>query len=579
MAIVKITKSRLGGSRFGSSQLNRSDTVSRTIEEFISIDLKRLQGGWGHFGERQWGRTGDYTIRGVVTTPGKNPVIKFTSSSGAILGSVRSDVEKTILRRLKFTRLGGDCKDCEIILNKLPSFPLMNYSFVQIKVGNSATGWYFGRVVDSPEPSDQNQDEYKYRVFGLSEELAEISGDSRTFSALTDIGEIIYEIATEIIGVETKIAINDTLINQATSVPIVSTFTLDQTKLKQVLDDFAKMANHDWGVDGDGSFFFLPKEESIKNTYFLGYRPIEANIKTNIKEVRNRIIGTRKELTGAGTPGWKIGSISIDVKSQKKYGTKEKMIQLPGNASNDDIKLLTDAVLLELKEPKKSGKIKIYNIDENDFIERGECKLILPYAKYDREYESFDDPTVSFTKTGGGDLLIEQEETNFIDGQSSMKLSWSNAIGDHVETTQELKAKINSIRLYINQSEADRVIKFGFGWNLWDEYTKEIAIPASAIGVWVPFIWDVSDLGITRINRVGFGIVGSGSGTAYLDRMFINVSEFRHETFDHFKQIYYFSEKERRMDLELGPDLTRLENYMAGLSRLAEESRTAGEIQ
>ena len=539
----------------------------------------RSQSGFGHIGSRQYGRSYAYGIRKAgVTTFVFAPTIKFTSSTGAILGTVRTDVAKSIVRSIRFTKVKGDCKDGEIVLNDLPTFPLIKYSFIQIKVGSGADGWFFGKLVDVPEPGDKNKDGYKFSLLGMSEILKKLDAETYSYPALTDIGEVIYDLVQQIVEPETEIKFRTALVEQATGKPLAATVTFDKSSLHEIFTKYALATGCDWGVNGNGEFFFQKKDTSVKNVYFAGYRIEKIDIKTDTKNIKNRVVGTRKEITGSGTPGWKVGAISIDVKSQKKYETQEKVVQFPGNASNDDIKTITDAILAELKDPTRTAKFKLYGIKVSDYIDRGYGKLVLPFADYDYEYESLDDPVADFTKTGAGNLARYQDTTEFIDGQSSMRLEWTSAASDYVSTTQELKAKINRLEFYIRQQVAGVKLRVGIGWGAWNTYTKEISVPSAGVNLWVPVIWDLSEYNITKINKLGFQVVGSGSGVVNLDRIHFNIYTAKHENLEHYTQTYSFMPGESSIDIELGPNMSRLEAYLSEIREQGENARSAGQI-
>ena len=581
MTSISVTKSQWNCGQFGDSQWNKDRTVVTTVSDLQNRGLVRSQWGFGHWNQRQWNKSEPYRSR--IIRPGQGssvPIVSITSSSGGLVGTIRSDVPNTPIRKVEFTIRNGDCRDFRITLNKPPSFPVLPFSFVTINIGGSSSNWYFGKILRIQENGDGSEEEFIISGNGLSADLETIDGDNFSFASLSDIGAAVDEIVGTRVADELSITYNPLKINTATGVPFAGNITLGTSKLSKVFDTFASQTGHDWGVDTAGDFFFLPKSENVTKVYFAGHSIHELKVESDPQWIRNRIIGERTTVKGSGGTGWIRGATSNDLKSQRKFGTYEMTVRFPGSCSNADLQLVCDTILEQRKEPKMSVKGKTYFVrDQLDYVSRGYSKFILPYKAYDIEYESCDDPGADFTKYGSGDLAIVEDGVSFVDGQNSLRLDWTSAVNDRAEVVNSLKGNFQRLRFYMKGSVSGVIARVGIGNGVWNEYTKDIAVPVEAVDSFVPFVWDLSALGIRKIDRLAIQITSATGGSLNIDRIHFDVKGFRHITAENTEQRYTFSPEENSIEMNCGPLPYRLEGYLAALFAQTEDAKFSGEIR
>ena len=581
MTSISVTKSQWNCGQFNDSQWNKDRTVVTVVPDLQNRGLVRSQWGFGHWNHRQWNKSEPYRSRIIRPSQGSSvPIVSITSSSGGLVGTIRSDVPNTPIRKVEFTMYCGDCRDFRITLNKAPSFPVLPFSFVTVNIANSSSNWYYGKILRIQENGDGSEEEFVISGTGLSADLDTIDGDDFSFASLSDVGEAVDEIVGTRVASELSIAYNPLKINTATGIPFAGNITLGSAKLSKVFEAFAMQTNHDWGVDVAGDFFFLPKSQNVTKVYFAGHSIHELKVESDPAWVRNRIIGERTTVKGSGGTGWIRGAASNDVKSQRKYGTVEMTVRFPGSCSDSDLQLVCDTVLEQRKEPRMSVKGKTYFVrDQLDYVSRGYSKYILPYKAYDIEYESCDDPTADFTKYGSGDLTISEDGNNFVDGQNSMLLEWTSAVNDRAEVVSTLKGTFQKLRFYMRGSTSGVVARVGIGNGVWNEYTKDIAVPVEGVSQFVPFTWDLSALGIRKIDRLAIQIISASGGSLNIDRIHFDIKGFRHITTENTEQRYTFSPDENSIEMTGGPLPYRLEGYLAALFAQTQDAKFSGEIR
>jgi hypothetical protein len=536
--------------------------------------------GVGQYGNRHWGRPREYFVEGASPGLGDNIGLIITGVGGAILGTLNTQVAKSIVTSFKFVIRRGNCADFRLVLSELPSFPLVSRNYIRLKLQGQTRGVYYGQIKEEPDQGDGNQTEYVYSGIGMFNDCDDISESGKTFLQGSDIGENVLRLALENVDLETNIGINLEKIKTDTGIPLATDYVLDNSSIKVVLERFATMTNYDVGVDGDNELFFLPKNETPTKTFTAGYNLHELETVTNNGTVKNRIVATRTKLPNTNNNGYEIGAISIDEASQRKYGTAEESIQLPGNMSNSDMQVVADAVKEDLKEPKIAATATTYYLRNfSDIVERGSSRLILPYRSYKVEYDRLDDPTNTFTKFGAGDLVIQNDDINFIDGGRSMRLSFTSADGDYVETENRIIGKIEKIWFWYRSDVAGEVLRVGVGLGTWNQHFKDIQIPQVALNQFIPVPWDVTEYNLKEIDKLGFQIIEDTPGEISIDRILVEYKAFKHLTLENIEQDYIIEPNGSRIEMQLGVIPDRLEGYMKELYTISKQNRSAGEIR
>jgi hypothetical protein len=91
------------GLAFGEAQYTSTTNLRPIIQSNLSPGVMRSQYGWGHRSRRAWSRSEQYSPAAVSAADIGDISITISSASGAILGRLRTDIEKPILNELQFT--------------------------------------------------------------------------------------------------------------------------------------------------------------------------------------------------------------------------------------------------------------------------------------------------------------------------------------------------------------------------------------------------------------------------------------------------------------------------------------------
>lgn len=569
---------QLNTGQFNSSQFNNVlDFAYNMPSGQIFRGALRSQFGWGNLGGVNWTVSYPYSVFRVEPPQGGIlPTITLTSSTGTFNGTIRTDAEKPLITNIEFTIENGDCRDFSFTLSKLPEFPIARFSFVTIAPQGDRP-WYFGQILNVPEPGDKNNQGYKYSGVGLSDNFNNISASEDPYPFGVDYGEIVDDIVQNIISVKTSIRYNPNKINQKTGKITTGQISFAKAKIKAVFDLFANGSLHDYGVDPDGDFFFLSKVDSVVNNFQLGFNLHEFESNTNINSIRNSIIGQRTRQIGDGGAGFIIGSLSQSIRSINKYRLRELPVQLPGSLSNEDMQSITDVILSEKEEPVLSGKGKSYYI--RDYIERGTSRIILPYDSYVIAYEECNDASVDFAKIGSGDLQIITDDVTFMQGGASMRLDWTDANGSRAEIQKVFRGESKKLQFFYRGNKTGILARVGIGQNIWNEITKEIRVDDVGLNNWLLFDWDISMFDINKFNRFAIEILDEGSGSLNID--FINVYAKTNMSMrmQNKRQIYRLSPTENSIAFEWGEPPARLSDTLSALIAQAEEARFTGEVR
>lgn len=574
---------QIGSVQFGSGQFSGQYEIPIEISTSKLSGLRTSVFSGKQIRRKSWIRGNDYKVRRRRPPSGGGvPIVRVSSSTGAGAFVIRSDVESPLIRDLMFVIEKGDCRTFRFVLNKLPDKPIPNLSYISINIGNSPFDWYTGKIIDPPQEDDNSNNGFEFTGVGFSDEFRGISADGVIFPSGTDYGEIAYYIATEIIANTTNIFINENKINRETGIPTASNLDFSASSIDKVLQTIAIASGQEFGVDGDREFFFLPKETNYSKTYVSGHSIFNIKQNRDTKDIKNNIIGTRQNGAGEGGAGWIVADTVFDLTSIREFAQRNFEAQVPGNWSDEDITNYITRLLDESKAPKLRATGELYYLrNGNDYVRRGNSRIILPFKKYNVVYDSLSDPETTFDKIGSGTLAISEFTNFFVENGACMKLEWgAGSDGDRAEKLPVvIKGKISKIRFYFRGGTPGINIRFGFGDGVWNEYTRDISVSGASLTNFEIFDWDISSLDIERIDRVGFEVITEEAGEIYLDGIRFYVEKFEQIVLSNDKQTYRFSPNESKATCEFGVKEKYIEDYMRELFSQTAEARFVGQIR
>jgi hypothetical protein len=570
--------SQIGG-QFNQISFNGSDifSYSNTFVSSSPSQRKRTQFGFGYFGARVYGRPYDY-IPFQRNTGGTGVVtIEISSISGALIGKIRSDIQKPIIQSLEFTlNADGGCADFNLKLSSPPPFPIVYGSIIKVSIAESEFGWFMGQVL-YPDDLGTQREYYEFRGNGLSRFFETAKGEG-TYGA-NDIGEIILQIMQDNVFSETPINYNPAKFTAITGVVTSNSIQLGKYALSKVLDDLSAMAGCNYGVDGDGDFYLLPIDTDPSKTLFVGYDLQTFDPKSNVDNVKNTITVQRKEAVGAGGAGWVVAGVYNDASSVHKYGRKELNYQIPGYFGQEEADIIGNALLEQNKEPKLSANctgIIIRNSDQ--YFNRGVIRVVNTPEQFDTVISDIDS-AADFSKTGSGDSTVEDDSDIFMWADGGVRFTFTNALNDEwSEIFDIFMGRILSIRFWVRSNQPGSYLTFGVGESNWYEHTTKIDIPA--IDLFYPIDWDVRSENIQKIGAFGFRIDSSMTEETFLwiDKLELTVKGHKHYEFPLMRSKYSIAPNDITVDLECGVLPPKMEDYLAGLFSEVGQSKYTAEI-
>ena len=576
---IQVENAQFGVSVLG--ELAANETVSQLINtQYATTSLIfSCAIGRGAFRSRAYSRPYAYTRR-RRTTPGGGavPSINILSSTGAVIGRIRTDVEKTIVSGLEFTIVNGDCRDFILELNTLPDIPLAPFSIVQINVADSSFNWFIGKITDQQVEGTKNGRKYIYKGEGYSQSDMKflVLDDETNYAAASDIGTIVEDIVVNQLVPFSMVKYNPTKLDNAIGVFTANEIQPGKSKISEFLDTLSAMANYEWGIDGDGDFFFLPVNTEVVRTFFVGYELNEFTPRINLKDIRNSIVLQRQSGKGSGGAGWVISSVLNDDTSIAKYGKREYRFQAPGFFSDSDLLLVGNRLLEDYKEPRISAQASGFQVvDESSFIRRGISRFILPLDTYPKTYNEVED--ASEWVVTDSSIVLEDETSILVFGASAMKISVNGSSGGRFELTQNFVGLIQRVRFWIRANTTGTFLTVGLGLTLWNENTQSVAIPVQ--NSYFCFDWDTSALNLTEINKFAFQVDTDNEIEFYLDKIEFVVKGNPYYNLKNTQQTYKFYPEDQSVSLEMDRVPSKMEDYINNILRLAEENKFISEIR
>ncbi len=533
-----------------------------------------------HSGRRRYSR-GEALLLPLKTEPLREAVtVSIISQAGALVGKIRTDVQRTVVHSLSFTDLEGSSQELSLKLTSLPDFPILPFSIISVSIADSDFPWYAGEIIyPSSQGTPQRRQLYEYKARGLVRYLDQWKAEG-IYTQGQDIGAIVDNIAQNHLQNRGAIKYNASKINTSTSILNINDIDIGKHPLKKILSTFADMTDHAWGVDASRDFFFLPKENRTLKTYFVGYQIQDFNTIENSSDVRNVITVQRDQGKGSGGAGWVVAGIFNNVTSVKKYGRKELNYQVPGFFSDEDCRIIGNGLLAKLSEPQLGAKTKTIKINsKDDFLWRGVYRFVLPYSTYTLSYSEVDSVN-DWQSQISGDLVISKDNENFIYADGSIKLSFQNAQNDRIYLEKIFnQGKINKIQFYLQSNLIGSYLSCGFG--LADIAEHTFVIDIATRNQFIPIEIDLSTLNIREIRKFGFTVNQNTESQVSLqiDKIDFNVSGHKTYTLQYKKAVYTFDTRRQIASVEFGVVQKHLENYVEGLLSTASELRYTSEVR
>lgn len=576
---VLVESAQLGVACAGELLSNEPKNLTTTYQFATSPYRWSCTMGHRPFRAVGWSRPVQYTLRTSSNTGGGIvPSISILSSTGALIGRIRTDVENSIVSGLEFTIVNGDCRDFVLTLNRLPEFPLVAYSVISINIGDTDFNWYMGKVTDQGDIKAKDGNLFVFKGEGLSlTDIRNLVMDTGViFTAPQDVGGIVESIVLDQIVPFCMVNYNVSKINTSTGVLTATEIEPGSAKITEFLDSLAKMSNHEWGVDGDGDFFFLPIETDVVKTFFIGYDINDFTPRLNLRDVKNTIFMQRQQGLGAGGAGWVVADILTDDTSIAKYGKRELRYQAPGFFGDDDLTLIGDRLLEDLKDPKYSAQANGLQVfGEAQFIQRGIHRFVLPFDQYPEiwdEVETLDD----FATVGSG-ITLSEESSIFVLGAGGIRAECLTASGSRFELTKEFKGNIQKIRFWFRSSRLLGEITVGIGLTNWNEYTTKFACPV--VDQFFSVEWDVSANNLKRITKFAIECPTDEATNFYLDQIDIVVNGFPYYKVKSVKQTYKFNPDNSSVSMEFDKVPSKMEDYINNILAIAEQNKYTGEVR
>lgn len=576
--------SQIGAIQFGSGQFLQSYNI--TTENTVSTRRQgrlRSQLGWGFYSELQWTKGYKYRIRERRQVGGASANITITSVSGALVGQIRTDIQKSIVQSIEFTVDENGSADFVMKLNRLPDFEILPMSIITINIGDSDFDWYKG-VVTYPDTEGAYRDSYEFRGFGLRRWLENLRADT-DFGVGMDIRDIMQVLAEDWIAPFSPIRYNPAKIAPSTGVILGTTIELGKFSLRQVLDTLSTMANaggffHVWGVDGDGEFYFERKAiNSMERTFFIGYNLHDFQPKLNYEEVKNVITMQRQEGRAAGGAGWSVAGVYNDESSVAKYGRNELNYQIPGFFADNEADIIGNALIEDLAEPKNSAKTSGWQArTQLDFLPPGNYRFIMPLGDFSQVASDLDDAT-EFTVFGAGDLTVNDDTQFMLYGSKGIRFDFQNAENQRAEIDIEAFGFIQEVRFYVRGSVAGAYLTAGVGEGAWNEQTIKVEIPQAE--VFYPIRWDLRESNIRDLKKFAIRIDENAPAQrkVWIDKLEVLLRGHRTYTMRLKRAVYRYSPDGSGADCEFGSLPSRLTDYIAGLQATASELKFTGEIR
>lgn len=547
---------------------------------------RRHQTGWG-YDHRLFNRAYDYTIS-PTTNPGSGGNLTISTLTGAILGTIRGDKQRTEISELTFTIDRNGCADFSLKLLRAPRFAIEPFSIVKFNVGSSDFNWFTGSITVPPEPGTQTEP-LIYKGFGLRRWLEQLQPPDgfTTFSAGTDVTTIISTLAENGIAPYCPVAFDPAKIGDASGVVIASDLELSKFSMRKILDFFQKLTVTEdyyylWSVDGEGAFAWTRynRDDRVRSL-FIGYQMQDFKPQKNYEAVKNAISIHRDQPDGSGDAGFGVYGPFNDVSSIHKYGRNELIQKIPGYIAELDAQNYGQALLRDLAEPRTSAKAGLYQaLTQRDYLFQGVYRIFMPLGRYRDTVSDLDlDDISSFVIGGSGDLTVEGDEDIYVYADGCPRFDFTSANGQTASLFIDTKGRVRKMFFYARSTRAGAFLTVGIGVNDWDEYTTKIAFPAAA--VFAPIEIDLSQHNIRDAKYWGFSIDEEfvTETSVWFDKIDFELVGNKTHHVELTQAVYSYTPNNIEVKSQWGTPSAALVEYVAALQQLTGELQAAGGLK
>ncbi len=552
---------------------NYSYAPLRTVDEVASNHM-----GQGQLGYRQFSRPVSYDVSTDVSFESGDQTgineITFYTKGGSVYGRIRTDIQEGIVSSIKFTKVRGDCRDCTILMNRLPDFPIQRFSKFSISIGTASEPWYFGRIEQAPGYGHTYKDGFLFEGFGMRKTIERVR-KTGTFSAATDVGEVVYQLILSAKNSnEIDFGFNIGKINRTTGTVLIGQIDVSRVTLDRVLDMMGKYSLHDWGVDGRGDFFFLSRGIGVTKTFFDGYDFSQIKIKEDLDSVRNSLVLKRQKPTGSGELGYTIGAQVSDSISIAKYGVRPEDIVVPSLFTDYECEEYGAVLIDELKDPKINIELNGLPIrTANDVLPRGEHRIVCGFAEFSEVVHECEDLTDTII-SGDGDMQVAVSTTQIHDGAGAFRILHEQAQSQRFQMPCDVSGSLHSLTVWVYASRLGDTYRIGVGNSSWDEQTFDFKI--GVVGRYYPVTFDVSSL--SRIQLISIQVMDAPDSLSdsplielYLDSISVLKTGYPSYEVEAEREQYTFSAAKRTIDVDYGPVPARLETYVKNVLKIQKE--------
>jgi len=490
------------------------------------VGKRRAQMGWG-YDHRTHNRGYRYTIPTPATQTGSG-ALTVTTISGAILGTLRTETQYSPISGTKFTRDRNGCADANLLLCSPPDFEILPFAVTRYSIDGVRA--YAGVITAPPELPTTDDNAITYKIFGFRRWLEQLQPLVGTFSAGTDITEIVRELVQGI-GSRAPITYDESKIDAATGTTIAADIDVTSKSLKTVFDFLAGLSQtplyyYVWKVDEAGAFAWTRyvRAEPVR-TFFVGYDIFDFKPSKNFDTIKNTISGHREAEPGSGDAGFGVIGPANDTTSVAKYGRLELIQKIPGFISNADGETYLQALLDDLAEPKYAATGKTLLRTSDDLLPEGApVRVIMPFGIFRDNLLPLDpadiDEYSDFSITGVGDLAASSDTDIFVFANGSVKLDFETAAGQVALFPLTSKTPLRKIFLYVRGTRSGAIVRVGVGYSAWNERVTTVSLKAA--GEFYPVVLDFTDTPLFSGARFfGVEIIGdeASAQSVWVDKL------------------------------------------------------------
>lgn len=452
-----------------------------------------------------------YVTDADITT-GFNISISFYSLTGEYVGSVNTTPDSVgwIDFSIKQKRIGG-LDNFEFSISKNLDIPF--YNQMEVRFLFAGNHWFTGELTYKPE-LDSRDTKYKFQGVGYSSYLKKIK-ITQTYQNKSFIF-ILQDLIENYIFGYTPILYNLELLN----VPniIISYFEIKNKSLDKVMQMLLKIANvnyktlqYEYGVDKNRQFYFRPISNDIYRGFFEGFQFQDPEVKSNVKDVINRVDIYRAVL---GSNELEYVSTVQNTESQEKLGLANRDLEIPDFMDQITAEKIANAIIERLDEVKETVKLKILDTEDEPYP-IGFYAINSKIDNYNKVVNNFD-KLAEWTRHGNN-TTISIDETKVLSGRRSMKIT-TGAVsqGEYIEyTLSESYQYPNLLRLYLAQYDTGQSLRI-IAYDDNNNYVVSNVNFTITEDYW-RHIFDISSL--DNLSKVRIEFLDNNTHTIYLDNL------------------------------------------------------------